>query len=58
VGEFNRGSVVIIRDMRNRPIGVGIALFSSQELREVQRGKVIKNIHHMGDKLWSLIQHK
>lgn len=56
VGEFDRGSVVVIRDMKGRPIGVGIALFSSQEMKEIQRGKVIRTIHHIGDKLWSMMR--
>lgn len=55
-GEFNYGDVVVIKDLKGRYIAIGVALMSASEMRSAERGKVIKVIHHLGDKLWNLAQ--
>ncbi len=35
-------------------IALGIALFSSEEIKALEKGKVIKVIHYVGDKLWQI----
>ena len=52
VGEFNRGDVV--SDEKGRVIAVAVALFSKAEIVQMQKGKVLLNIHHLGDKLWQI----
>lgn len=59
-GDFNVGSIVVIVDEESRaPIAVGEALVDSRSLREVLgrggRGKAFRNVHHVGDRLWSII---
>ncbi len=59
IGDFNVGSIVVIVDEEsNTPIAVGEALIDSSSLSEVLarggRGKVFRNLHHVGDKLWSV----
>jgi PUA-domain protein len=44
--------VSIIDATHSKPLAVGIALFSSEELAVMTSGKVIKNIHFVGDKIW------
>ena len=52
-GEFENGDLVVIRDDRHRKaLALGLALFSSGELREMGRGRVVRNIHYVGDKVW------
>ena len=54
--EINKDDFVVIVDVNNRkPLAVGIALFSSEEMKEIKTGKVIRNIHFVGDELWKLV---
>ncbi len=40
-------------DEKNRkPIAIGSAMFSSKEITSMEKGKVIKNIHFVGDSFW------
>lgn len=52
-GSFNKGDLVIVRDENYRkPIAVGEALEGSEESLKMRKGKVIKNLHYVGDKVW------
>lgn len=52
-GSFSKGSIVIIAEEdRKIPIAIMKALYSSDEIKEMKRGKVAENLHHVGDKLW------
>ncbi len=52
--EFGREEPVVIREERyGKPLAIGISLFSSDEISSMSSGKVVKNIHHVGDKIWS-----
>ncbi|MBI5389461.1 DUF1947 domain-containing protein [Candidatus Woesearchaeota archaeon] len=44
--------VAVLDQNHKRPIAVGIALFSAEELASIASGKAVKNIHYIGDKLW------
>jgi PUA-domain protein len=47
------GDFISVVDVNNKkPLAVGIALFSSQEIRDYKTGRVVKNIHWVGDELW------
>lgn len=49
---IKKDDVVVIIDQNNRkPLVVGIALFDAADMKE---GKVIKNIHRIGDDIWNL----
>ena len=51
-GEVTPGEGVAIVDERHgKPIAVGQALVPGAEMRGT-RGKVIKNLHHVGDEMW------
>ena len=48
-----KDEVIAIIDTNNRkPIAVGVALYSGGEMKLLASGKVIKNIHYVGDKIW------
>ena len=52
-GEFERDELVVIRDERHgKALALGLSLFSSGEMREMKRGKMVKNLHYVGDKIW------
>lgn len=51
--EITSGDFVLIIDVNNKkPLAVGVALFDSAEMREMKTGKVVKNIHYVGDDIW------
>lgn len=50
---IKKDEFVSIVDVNNKkPLAIGVALFSSEELREMKEGKVIKNVHYVGDEIW------
>ena len=50
---IQKEEVVVIVDLNNKkPIAVGLALFNSQEMQGMSSGKIIKNIHYVGDEIW------
>jgi len=56
-GEFREGEVVAVVDERHgKFIAVGLALKSSEEIRSMQRGKVVRNVHYVGDGVWRFLQ--
>lgn len=52
-GEFGKDSLITILDEKNRkPIAVGLSNYPSSDLAAARQGKVAKNIHYVGDRLW------
>jgi len=52
-GEFDVGRLVVIRDIRHgKALAVGRALIPSEEIMASRKGKAIRNLHYVGDKLW------
>ena len=45
--------VVIIDQTHHKPLAVGIALLNAEEMLAATSGKVIKNIHFIGDEIWT-----
>lgn len=53
---FSKGSLIVVRDINhNKALAVGVSLKNSQEIKSSKRGKVIENIHYVGDKIWENI---
>jgi len=51
--EIREGDLVWVRDERNgQPLAVGVALMSASAMIERRSGKAVRNIHHVGDRLW------
>lgn len=54
-GRFKKGDLVLVRDERfKKPLAIGIAIENSEDLVKMEKGKVVKNIHHVDDKIWRL----
>ncbi len=54
-GEFKKGDIILVYTVKLPfPIAVGEALYDLKEMKEMERGKVVKNIHHLGDDLFKL----
>lgn len=56
-GPFQQGDIVLISDERHhKPIAVAIALYDKAEAIKLKHGKIFRNIHYVGDQLWSAIK--
>lgn len=56
-GEFNENSVLLVADERHgKSLAVGVALCSSEAMKAVNRGKTVKTLHFVGDKLWNYLR--
>jgi len=52
-GGFKANDVVLVLDGRGRTIAIGAALNSREEVEQMTKGKVLLNLHHLGDRLWN-----
>ncbi|MFH1276740.1 MAG: DUF1947 domain-containing protein [Candidatus Woesearchaeota archaeon] len=50
--------VVVVDINHKKPIAIGIALLYSEEMEKNNSGKVVKNIHYVGDEIWGLYNYK
>ncbi len=56
-GDFKKGDVVLVyAETLPFPIAVGEALYSKEEMEKMERGKVVKNLHHLGDELYEAVK--
>ncbi|MBI4144879.1 RNA-binding protein [Candidatus Woesearchaeota archaeon] len=58
IKEFAAGimkdELVVVVDLNNKkPLAVGRMLFSGEEAQAMDKGKVIKNLHWVGDEFWN-----
>lgn len=54
-GEFVPGSIVlIVEPSRGLPLAVHESLYSSKEIMAMEKGKVSRSLHHVGDQYWRL----
>ena len=50
---FEKGALVVIRDVKyDKALAIGTALRSSATILAEKKGKVIHNLHYVGDKIW------
>ena len=53
--QIQPGDLIWIADeTHNKPLGVGEALLTGEEMIANTKGKAIKNIHYIGDALWEI----
>jgi len=56
-GEFEENDLLLVVDERHgKPLAVGVALFSSEDMKVLNSGKIVKNLHYVGDKLWNYLK--
>ena len=48
-----KDEIVLVVDVTHKkPLAVGIMMFSVEEAKAMQSGKVVKNVHWVGDEVW------
>jgi PUA-domain protein len=53
--KINKNDQVWICDEKyHKPLAVGIAIISGEQMIKEKKGRAIKTIHYVGDKLWNL----
>lgn len=56
-GSFNvNDTVAIVDEKHDKAFAIGLALVTSRELEGMKKGKAIRNIHYVGDKIWKFLQ--
>ncbi|MDE1724583.1 MAG: RNA-binding protein [Thaumarchaeota archaeon] len=51
--EFQKDDIIcVIEEIHNKFLAVGKALVSSNEMQEMTKGEVVKNLHYISDKYW------
>ena len=52
---IHKDEFICIIDINNKkPLAIGKALYSSEEMKDLMAGKCIENIHYIGDEIWKL----
>ncbi len=46
--------VVVVDENHGKNLAVGRAKYSSDEIRAMDTGRVVENLHHVGDDIWNL----
>lgn len=46
--------VMIVDENNKKPLAVAKTMFSGEEMNTMDTGKVLKNIHFIGDKIWEM----
>jgi len=55
-GHFSKGDLVAILDERHRKtLALGVTEMDSETMQMVTKGRVIDNIHYVGDLVWNLL---
>jgi PUA domain protein len=49
-----RAPVLVVDERHKKPLAVGIALFDAPYIEQGTSGKMCKNIHFVGDEIWTL----
>lgn len=54
--DFEKGGLVVVKDIEHgKALAIGASLASSSEIRAMKKGKAIRNLHYVGDKIWKAI---
>ena len=56
-GEFEKNDFLLVVDKRyGKSLAIGVALFDSKAMKTTKQGKILKNVHYVGDRLWKLLK--
>lgn len=56
LNSFREGDIIGVKSVKHGSyIAIGKALMDSERIKELNRGKAVKNIHYAGDKIWRFI---
>jgi PUA-domain protein len=47
-------TVIVVDENHHKPLAMGTAIINGQEMVENNKGKAVKTLHYIGDKIWNL----
>jgi len=51
--DFDKDELIaIVDETHGKTLAVGKALLSSEDMRQMEGGKAVANLHHVGDRIW------
>ncbi|MCS7097185.1 MAG: DUF1947 domain-containing protein [Candidatus Methanomethylicia archaeon] len=57
IGSFHENEIIqVLECSYNMTIAIGKTIYSSDVICTMKHGKVIKNIHYVGDKIWKIMK--
>lgn len=56
VDGFKAGGAVVVLDPAGRALSSGIAVLSSDEMKQVNKGRAVRTVHVIGDSIWKLTE--
>jgi PUA-domain protein len=55
-GDFKQSSTIVVKEEKyNKSIALGLSIYDVQDLKSIKKGRVIENIHYVGDMFWEII---
>lgn len=54
--EFKGGGAVVALNSAGRALSSGIAVLSSDEIKQVNKGRAVRTVHVVGDQIWKLTE--
>ncbi|MGM5482164.1 MAG: PUA domain-containing protein [Nanobdellota archaeon] len=52
--EIKKEDYVVVKDIQNeKPIAIAKALYSAEDIKKMENGKVLMNLHYAGDEIWN-----
>jgi len=56
-GDFEKDDFVLVVDERHgKPLAIGVALTDARTVGSLKHGKILENVHYVGDKLWNQLK--
>ncbi|MCK4670686.1 MAG: DUF1947 domain-containing protein [Nanoarchaeota archaeon] len=53
--DIKENEIIVIVDEKNKkPLAIGISTLSSEQLKETDKGNVVRNVHYVGDEIWKV----
>ncbi|MBD3229155.1 MAG: RNA-binding protein [Candidatus Lokiarchaeota archaeon] len=57
--DIEKGSYIkIVDENYNKALAIGKSLYNSDVMKKMEKGRVIKNIHHINDKIWNFLEER
>jgi len=47
-------TVIVVDENHHKPLAMGTAIINGQEMVESNKGKAVRTLHYIGDKIWNL----
>lgn len=57
VGDFQPGQLLVVVDEKHgKRLAIGKSLLDSTSLRSTRKGRVVENVHYVGDAIWEVVK--